>query len=53
MELTAEKEEYYLEIIRLKKILKEKTDLFKQEKQNFDWEKSIAVGTECNYYFLG
>ena len=47
MELNAEKEEYLLEIVRLKKILKEKTDAFKQEKQNLEWEKSISVGTEC------
>jgi len=51
-ELMAEKEEYFLEIIRLRKTLQDKMDALKAERQNREWEKAIATGTEGPYCIL-
>ena len=46
VELAIEKEEYFLEIMRLRKILQEKIENVRDEQQVREWEKSVAAGVE-------
>ena len=47
-ELAIEKEEYYIEVLRLRKLLKEKTEALKKEKESREYERAMAVGKESD-----